>query len=384
MEAAQLNWVANFIWGIADDVLRDLYVRGKYRDVILPMTVLRRLDAVLEPTKKAVLDMKASLDKAKVVHQDQALRQAAGQAFYNTSKFTLRDLKARSSQQQLRVDFEAYLDGFSPNVQDILDNFEFRNQIPRLSGPYEYRMVGTERRHTRAVDWVRPDVPRTAFEQDLLYSFGAFMTVCNVSRNDAERRVAAVLEGKSDPGPLALDKQTRQAPVPTEGQTAGMPDLSQLAHDQIVAHIQARFAGHALARLVAAVLSVDGWVTKVSPPGADGGLDILAGRGSLGLDAPRLCVQVKSGNITGDVTVYRTLQGTMQTFKAEQGLLVCWGGFNKAVLSESKQGHFIVRLWDSSDLVQAVYRNYEQLPAEIQAELPLKRVWMLVTEEHDE
>lgn len=133
MDSTQLNWIANFIWGIADDVLRDLYVRGKYRDVILPMTVLRRLDAVLEPSKQAVLDMKASLDKAEIVHQDQALRQAAGQAFYNTSKFTLRDLKARASQQQLKADFEAYLDGFSPNVQEILDNFEFRNQIPRLS-----------------------------------------------------------------------------------------------------------------------------------------------------------------------------------------------------------------------------------------------------------
>jgi len=133
MQNGNLNWIANFIWGIADDVLRDLYVRGKYRDVILPMTVLRRLDAVLEPTKKAVLDMKASLDKAKITNQDQALRQAAGQAFYNASKFTLRDLESRASQQQLKADFEAYLDGFSPNVQDILENFEFRNQIPRLS-----------------------------------------------------------------------------------------------------------------------------------------------------------------------------------------------------------------------------------------------------------
>ena len=133
MEQGQLNWIANFIWGIADDVLRDLYVRGKYRDVILPMTVLRRLDAVLEPTKQAVLDLKASLDAAQIVHQDPALRQAAGQAFYNTSKFTLRDLQARATQQKLRADFESYLDGFSPNVQDILENFEFRNQIPRLS-----------------------------------------------------------------------------------------------------------------------------------------------------------------------------------------------------------------------------------------------------------
>jgi type I restriction enzyme M protein len=133
MSNGDLNWIANFIWGIADDVLRDLYVRGKYRDVILPMTVLRRLDALLEPTKKAVLDMKKSLDKAKIVHQDQPLRQAAEQAFYNTSKFTLRDLKSRTNQQQLKADFEAYLDGFSPNVQDILEKFEFRNQIPRLS-----------------------------------------------------------------------------------------------------------------------------------------------------------------------------------------------------------------------------------------------------------
>ena len=133
MEGNRLNWIASFIWGIADDVLRDLYVRGKYRDVILPMTVLRRLDSLLEPSQPAVLEMKTSLDKAKIIHQDQALRRAADQAFYNTSKFTLRDLKARASQQQLKADFEAYLDGFSPNVQDILEKFEFRNQIPRLS-----------------------------------------------------------------------------------------------------------------------------------------------------------------------------------------------------------------------------------------------------------
>ena len=128
-----LNWITNYIWSIADDVLRDLYVRGKYRDVILPMTVLRRLDAVLEDSKQAVLGMKATLDAAGIVEQDSALRQAAGQAFYNTSPFTLRDLRARAGRQQLTADFEAYLDGFSPNVQDILDNFEFRNQIPRLS-----------------------------------------------------------------------------------------------------------------------------------------------------------------------------------------------------------------------------------------------------------
>ena len=132
-DQAQIHRIASFIWGIADDVLRDLYVRGKYRDVILPMTVLRRFDAVLEPTKQAVLEMKAFLDQQGIVDQDGPLRDAAEQAVYNTSKFTLRDLRSRTSQQQLRLDFEAYLDGFSPNVQEILDAFEFRNQIPRLS-----------------------------------------------------------------------------------------------------------------------------------------------------------------------------------------------------------------------------------------------------------
>ena len=133
MKPEELQFISNFIWGIADDVLRDVYVRGKYRDVILPMTVLRRLDAVLEPSKRAVLDTKASLDRSRITNQDLALRNAAGHAFYNTSPFTLADLRARASQQQLKADFEAYLDGFSPNVQDILDKFEFRNQIPRLS-----------------------------------------------------------------------------------------------------------------------------------------------------------------------------------------------------------------------------------------------------------
>jgi type I restriction enzyme M protein len=132
MENGQLNWIANFIWGIADDVLRDIYVRGKYRDVILPMTVIRRIDAVLEPTKQAVLDMKRRLDEAGITNQDAALKQTSKQAFYNTSPFALRDLRARAKQQQLKADFEAYLDGFSPNVQEILEKFRFRNQIPTL------------------------------------------------------------------------------------------------------------------------------------------------------------------------------------------------------------------------------------------------------------
>ena len=133
MDQGTHNKIVSFIWSIADDVLRDLFRRGKYPDVILPMCVIRRMDAVLEPTKQRVLDTKKMLDEARITEQRAALCDAAGQAFYNTSKFTLRDLKSRGSQQQLLADFEDYLNGFSPNVQDIIDNFKFRNQLSTLS-----------------------------------------------------------------------------------------------------------------------------------------------------------------------------------------------------------------------------------------------------------
>lgn len=254
--------------------------------------------------------------------------------------------------------------------------------IGKVAGPYKFAKVGDSYRHTRGVKWIRPDVARTTFDQDLLHSFGAFMTVCQVRRNDAERRVAAVLAGQQDPGYAGSSRGAPPGEAAPEADAEDLPtDLSEAANDQIVAHIQKRFTGHRLSHLVDAVLRADGWVTQVSPPGPDGGVDILGGRGPLGLDEPRLCVQVKSQTSPCDVTVYRTLQGSMQTFKAVQGLLVCWGGFNKAVRQEAKQNYFTVRLWESRDLVEAIYRNYEKLSAEIQAELPLKQAWMLVVED---
>ena len=126
------NQIVSFIWGIADDCLRDVYVRGKYRDVILPMTVIRRLDAMLEDTKPAVLAMKKQLDDAKIDNQWPALCNVAGQAFCNASPFLLKDLTSRAKAQTLKADFIAYLDGFSPNVQVILDKFKFRNQIDTM------------------------------------------------------------------------------------------------------------------------------------------------------------------------------------------------------------------------------------------------------------
>ncbi|MGD9676010.1 MAG: restriction endonuclease, partial [Candidatus Bipolaricaulia bacterium] len=217
-------------------------------------------------------------------------------------------------------------------------------------------------------------VPRSAFGQDLLYSFGAFMTVCQISRNDAEARVAAVLAGRPDPGVVG-EGQT------DDGTGGPIPDVAQAAHDQIVAHVRNRFTGHDMTRLIAAILEAEGFKVTVSPPGPDRGVDILAGRGPLGLDQPVLCVQVKATEEPTGVTVFRALQGTMSSFRATQGLLVSWSGFTTEALREARQHAFSISLWDQSDLVQAIYRTYERLSPEIQAELPLKQIWALVAEE---
>ena len=256
--------------------------------------------------------------------------------------------------------------------------------LGKVAGPYRFQDVAGSPRHSRAVHWVRPDTPRTAFEQDLLYSLGAFMTVCRIQRNDAERRFAAVIAGKEDPGPAEEVEAEVVQTATTEPPRESLPDVSRLAEDQIVHHIQKQFREHDLARLVEALLIAEGYHTYRSPPGADGGVDILAGSGPVGFEGHKLCVQVKSSRSPADVKIFRELKGTMDSFKADRGLLVSWGGFTKPLQLEARQSFFQVRLWDSLDLVGAIYRNYDRLPGEIQAELPLKRVWALVTEEPEE
>jgi restriction system protein len=254
--------------------------------------------------------------------------------------------------------------------------------LGRVTGPYQYREDLGEVHHVRPVTWVRTDIPRTDVAQDLLYSLGAFMTVCRITRNHAEERFQQILNGQKDPALsdtwAATGEATREDEPSAE---AALVDVERLAEDQILRHIEAHFKGHQLARLVEAVLQAEGYQTHLSPPGPDGGVDILAGTGALAFAHPRLCVQVKSSRVPCDVTVFRGLQGTMATFKAEQGLLVCWGGFNTAVLREARLSFFSVRLWDAADLMAAILRNYERLSKELQTELPLKRLWALVLEE---
>jgi restriction system protein len=132
---------------------------------------------------------------------------------------------------------------------------------------------------------------------------------------------------------------------------------------------------------VGAILQAQGYTIKISPEGADGGVDIIAGKGALGLEHPHLAVQVKSSISPVDVSVLRELKGVMSSFDADLGLLVAWGGYRGTVEKEANRQFFKIRLWDSNDLVTMLQTYYEQLPADIQAELPLKRIWALVPEE---
>lgn len=255
--------------------------------------------------------------------------------------------------------------------------------LGRVTGPYCFQDIDGVMRHTRPVKWVRPEVSRSEFGQDLLYSLGAFLTVCRIRRNQAERRIASMLTGSRDPSNDAPEEVPEAAEVDEEFEQddQAAPDIAQIARDQILEHIRSRFPGHEFARLVEAVLQAEGYFTLRSPAGPDGGVDILAARGSLGFQGPKLCVQVKATESPVEVNVLRSLKGTMQLFQAGQGLLVSRGGFRAGLEREARQSFFTVRLWGAGDLVDAMCRNYEQLPEQLRNEIPLKRVWTLVGDE---
>lgn len=249
----------------------------------------------------------------------------------------------------------------------------------RVKGPYRYASENPEgARHTRPVDWFA-EIPRDKLDQDLLYSLGAFMTVCRIQRNNAEERIRALLEGK---------KPQLQSMIPMKDKGATDEsveiNLEDIALDQIRRHISQRFKGHRLADLVAAVLTAQGFKVRVAPEGPDGGIDILAGSGELGFDEPRIAVQVKSGSAPVDIKAVRELQGAMKNFQATQGLFVSWGDFKSSVSKEVARLFFEIRLWGPDDLLREVLRHYDKLPDELQAELPLKRIWMLVPSAENE
>lgn len=241
----------------------------------------------------------------------------------------------------------------------------------KVIGNYTYKPGNPSGfRHTIPVQW-QHEVPRTQIDQDLLYSLGAAMTVCKITRNDAENRILALLSGKPTTGATG------------EGDEINQLNVEQYARDQISQTITRKFSGHKLAQLSAAVLQAQGYKVRVSPEGPDGGVDIIAGKGPLGFESPKLVVQVKSSDSPVSVKVLRELSGVMDAFGAESGLIVAWGGFQGQVEKEAARQFFKIRLWDADNLVKMIQENYENLSEDIQSELPLKKIWILLPEEEE-
>lgn len=256
--------------------------------------------------------------------------------------------------------------------------------IGEVTGDYKYLDDPDDRfPNWRPVKWHKESVPRDNFEQDLLYSFGAFMTVCEIQRNRAIDRVRAVLETSKDPGPL-LNKSGIAPVQPPDDEPNGEDyevDIEEVANQQIFSLLKSQFAGHALADLVAEILEAEGYTTKVSPPGPDRGVDILAAGGTLGLGEDRICVQVKSSEGEANSDVVLKLLGSVDASRAQTGLLVSIGGVNKAARKLLEDNFFKVRLWKRDDLLKALFKNYAELPEDIRTKLPLRQIWAPASQE---
>jgi len=236
--------------------------------------------------------------------------------------------------------------------------------------------------HYREVDWLETDIPRTNFDQDILYSLGAFTTVCQIKRNDAEVRIRAMQSNGWKSVGIKLKAGTEDENA-TDEDASGDFDLEQMARDQIARLVFSKYKGHGLESLVEAILKAQGFTTYHSGKGTDGGVDILAAPGTLGFDRPRICVQVKSQDSPLERSVLDQLVGTMQQVNANQGLLVCWGGFKKTVTAEKPRQFFSVRLWDQNDLIDQMLEHYDKLDEDLKAEIPLKRIWAVASQDSE-
>ncbi|MEN8179171.1 MAG: restriction endonuclease [Pseudomonadota bacterium] len=249
--------------------------------------------------------------------------------------------------------------------------------VAKVKGEYTFNPAGDDPFfHYCDVEWIVQDVPRSNFDQDLLYSFGAFMTVCQVSRNDAEQRVHKMAKNDWKPS-VAVPSVLKKSDEEVADNSVGLEDLAQAARDQLAKLIIAKYKGHGMERLVDAVLRAQGYTTYLSPEGPDKGIDILAAPGPMGFGEPRICVQVKSGDSALDRPTLDQLIGVMQNVQASHGLLVSWGGFKSSIDKEEATQFFRVRLWDQGDLIDQVLAHYDKLDEEIRTELPLKRIWVV-------
>lgn len=251
--------------------------------------------------------------------------------------------------------------------------------IGEIKSEYIFRQdLGSDMRHTRNVEWLRKDVPRNSFDQAILYSFGSAMTFSKAERHQAEDSVR-VVAGKKERKETSPSKETTKA-----AEEEAPIDLEELATNRLRDYISQKFKGHELASLIAGILEAQGFKTTASSPGPDGGVDITASSGSLGLSEPRMCVQVKSQESPVDVRVYRELRDKTNRMKATHGLLVSWGGFTRSVYQEAKDDVFFIQLWESKEVIEELLQNYPSLSPETKSAIPLKQIWTLAELEEEE
>jgi len=250
-------------------------------------------------------------------------------------------------------------------------------QIGEITSDYHFEPEGPDPFfHWRSVKWIGDAIPRANFGQDLRFSFGAFMTICRIQRNNAEERLAAMRANGWKPETIA---DAIKVDSDLSEDLASDTDLEELAQDRIGQLIAARFKGHNLTRLVDAILQAQGYTTYRSPEGADGGADILAGSGPLGFGSPRLCVEVKSQSGPIDRPTVDKLLGAVSKFGADEGLFVSWSGFKGNVQKELAASFFKVRLWSQKELLEQLFSSYDRFDEDLKAELPLKRIWTVTT-----
>ncbi|PKL33364.1 MAG: restriction endonuclease [Spirochaetae bacterium HGW-Spirochaetae-10] len=254
-------------------------------------------------------------------------------------------------------------------------------QMGEITGDYTFEPNGPDPFfHWRSVNWIGEPVPRSHFGKDLLNTFGAFMTICRVQRNNAEARINRMRATGWQPETIASITQSEPVGEASDENEADT-DIEERALDQIAQLIAARFKGHGLTRLVEGILKAQGYTTYRSPEGADGGADILAGAGPLGFGKPRLCVEVKSQSDPVDRTTVDKLLGAVSKFQADEGLFVSWGGFKGNVQKDLATSFFRVRLWTQKDLLEALFAHYDRLDDDLKAELPLKRIWTVTAQD---
>lgn len=244
-----------------------------------------------------------------------------------------------------------------------------------ITGDYVYdQSLGSPYYHYRAVKWFAMDIPRDAFDQDILYSLGAFMTVCKIHKNNAEERIKQLWKNNWKTNkPIVEPKGTDE-----DGEDdISLQNIEENMLDQISEYILHKYKGHRMEELVAAILKAKGYTVYRSPEGADRGVDLLASSGQLGFGGTKICVQVKSQDAPVDRPAMDQLIGTMSNVGADYGLLVSWSGFKSSVHKEIPKQFFKLRLWDANDVIKEIFNNYEKLPIEIRTEIPLKQMWVL-------